>query len=261
MFGSCVCPCDVPPSSLPPLRLPPLFLLSSFHPPSRTLVCCSQDEGLWDDGSVTLAQLTKTEMNDILSKAQGMSTSQVWRVFSNWFRYEGLALQDGEEWHPQQESGSKSARARGHSHTDPDAHAWEIHMYVAMHIFCCHAQCLSHAPLMHSVCLTLPYLPIAHPLSPTPCLPAPICPCLAASLRDQQVGGGDGADHIACGCGANSVSRRHCPWRSAHRGALASWESYTCHMSGVLFRALKRHKSYTLTLVLASHTSCIHAFM
>lgn len=36
-----------------------------------------QDEGLWDDGSVTLAQLNKAEMNEILSKAQGMSTSQL----------------------------------------------------------------------------------------------------------------------------------------------------------------------------------------
>ena len=42
------------------------------------LLCClRQDEGLWDDGSVTLAQLNKAEMNEILSKAQGMSTSQL----------------------------------------------------------------------------------------------------------------------------------------------------------------------------------------
>ena len=36
-----------------------------------------QDEGLWDDGSVTLAQLNSAEMQDILNKAQSMSTSQL----------------------------------------------------------------------------------------------------------------------------------------------------------------------------------------
>lgn len=36
-----------------------------------------QDEGLWDDGSVTLAQLNKSEMNSILNKASGMSATQV----------------------------------------------------------------------------------------------------------------------------------------------------------------------------------------
>jgi hypothetical protein len=59
------------------------FLIASLA--ALAMVACvgvavvnyDQDEGLWDDGSVTLAQLTKTEMNDILSKAQGMSTSQL----------------------------------------------------------------------------------------------------------------------------------------------------------------------------------------
>ena len=37
-----------------------------------------QDEGFWDDGSVTLAQLNKAEMNHILSKANSMSASQVY---------------------------------------------------------------------------------------------------------------------------------------------------------------------------------------
>ena len=50
----------------------PLLVLCCLAPLYRR-----QDEGLWDDGSVTLAQLTKTEMNDILVKAKGMSTSQV----------------------------------------------------------------------------------------------------------------------------------------------------------------------------------------
>jgi len=48
-----------------------IFSFSSAHGASQ------QDEGLWDDGSVTLAQLNKAEMNEILSKAQGMSTSQL----------------------------------------------------------------------------------------------------------------------------------------------------------------------------------------
>jgi hypothetical protein len=59
-----------------PLAL--LVLVSSrLRPPRACLVCLHQDEGLWDDGSVTLAQLNKAEMNQILSKAQGMSTSQL----------------------------------------------------------------------------------------------------------------------------------------------------------------------------------------
>jgi len=36
-----------------------------------------QDEGFWDDGSVTLSQLNKAEMNHILSKANSMSASQL----------------------------------------------------------------------------------------------------------------------------------------------------------------------------------------
>lgn len=36
-----------------------------------------QDEGFWDDGSVTLAQLNKQEMNEILAKAKSMSTDQL----------------------------------------------------------------------------------------------------------------------------------------------------------------------------------------
>jgi len=59
------------------------FLIASLA--ALAMVACvgiavagyDQDEGLWDDGSVTLAQLTKVEMNDILSKAQGMSTAQL----------------------------------------------------------------------------------------------------------------------------------------------------------------------------------------
>jgi len=40
-----------------------------------------QDEGFWDDGSVTLSQLNKAEMNHILSKANSMSASQVYLSF------------------------------------------------------------------------------------------------------------------------------------------------------------------------------------
>ncbi|EKX54035.1 hypothetical protein GUITHDRAFT_150128 [Guillardia theta CCMP2712] len=40
-------------------------------------VSYDQDEGFWDDGSVTLAQLNKQEMNEILAKAKSMSTDQL----------------------------------------------------------------------------------------------------------------------------------------------------------------------------------------
>ena len=53
--------CLPPPISFVPAR--PSFL--------------AQDEGLWDDGSVTLSQLNSAEMDDILHKAKSMSTSQL----------------------------------------------------------------------------------------------------------------------------------------------------------------------------------------
>jgi len=59
------------------------FLVASLS--ALAMVACigiavagyDQDEGLWDDGSVTLAQLNKSEMNAILDKASGMSATQL----------------------------------------------------------------------------------------------------------------------------------------------------------------------------------------
>jgi len=54
------------------------LLVRSFMFVIVLCVCAPlQDEGLWDDGSVTLTQLNKSEMNSILNKASGMSATQV----------------------------------------------------------------------------------------------------------------------------------------------------------------------------------------